>query len=125
MNAQNILIDTGKACKIAFPHSSDLDGFVIWVPSKLVRSGSHSYEYSVSLHRDMTFKAKKYGHGKWNRNQVIEEMDIDQEDIFEAFSGSGTETAHNAMKKDVIEVTTHTPERLEPVHTEADPELMR
>lgn len=123
LNVQNILVDTGKACKIAFPHKSKLDGFVIWVPSSLVRGGSHSYENTVSMHKDMTFTAKKYGAGKWNKSKIIDEREVSQEEILEAFGGEVS--GKFGPKQDVEEIIIHKPEPLAPVYTEAAQELVR
>lgn len=121
VNVQDIT-DTSKACKIAFPHSSKLDGYIIWVPAKLVRGGSHSYEATVSMHKDMTFRAIKYGQGD-NWRDVIDEREVSQEEILEAFGGEVS--GKFGPKQDVEEVITHTPAPLAPVHTEAAPELVR
>lgn len=124
VNVQNILMDTGKACKIAFPHSSKLDGFCFWIPSSLVRGGRHSYENTVSMHRNMTFTAKKYGAEKWNKSEVIEERPVLQHEIIEAFGGE-IEEKYMPKREPVEEVIIHTPEKLEPVNIEADVELVR
>lgn len=123
VNVQNILTDTGKACKIAFPHSSALDGYVFWISSKLVRGGSHSYEVTVSMHKDMTFTAKKYGAGKYNKFDVIDERPVSQDEIIAAFGGEVS--GKYAPRQDVEEVINHTPKPLDPVETEAAPELVR
>ncbi len=85
INIQNIKADTGKAVLIAMPHNSDYDGFEFWHPKKLVRSGKHSYAVSIGYTDEFTFKLKKYGKGKWNRNEVIDEQEIDVEEFEMSF----------------------------------------
>lgn len=123
VNVQNVLTDTGKACKIAFPHSSGLDGFCFWISSTLVRGGRHSHENTVSMHKDMTFTAKKYGAGKWNKRDVIDERPVSQDEIIAAFGGEVS--GKYGPKQDVEEVVTHTPKPLAPVEIEAAAELVR
>lgn len=80
-NKQNIKVETLKAVLIQMPHKSKYDGFSFWHPSKLVRKGSHSYEVSIGYTDDFVFKLKKYGKGKWNSNEVIEEIEITAEEF--------------------------------------------
>lgn len=84
-NAQNIQTETAKAVLINMPHSSEYDGYSFWHPSKLVRSGSHSYEKTLSYTDDFTFKLKKFGKGKYNKFDVIDELEIGAEEIEEIF----------------------------------------
>lgn len=85
INLQNIEIDTGKATLIKMPNNSKYAGYKFWHPSKLVRYGSNSYARSIGYTDEFTFKLKKFGNGKWNKNEVISEMEINVEEFEEAF----------------------------------------
>ena len=75
-NIQNIKHATEKAVLINMPHSSKYDGYCFWHPAKLIRDGSHSYDKTFAYNGDFIFKLKKYGHGKYNSDQIIDERDI-------------------------------------------------
>lgn len=85
INKQNIEYDSGKAVLINCPHKSDYDGYSFWHPSKLIRDGKHSYALSVSYTNDFIFKLIKYGRGKCNRNEVIDQKEIGVEEFEEMF----------------------------------------
>lgn len=85
INVQNIETETGKATLIKMPNKSDYAGYKFWHPSKLIRYGSNSYAKSVSYTDDFTFKLKKYGNGKYNKFDVIDEIEISVEEFEEAF----------------------------------------
>ena len=85
INKQNIETDTGKSVLIKMPNKSKYAGYKFWHPAKLVRYGSNSYARSVSYTDDFTFKLKKYGNGKYNKFDVIAEIEIDVEEFEEAF----------------------------------------
>lgn len=85
VNIQNVKVNTGKAVLIAFPHNSNFDGWTFWHPSKLVRTGKHSYALSVSYTDDFKFKIVKYGKGKWNSREIISEKEISVAEFEEAF----------------------------------------
>ena len=85
INIQNIEYDTGKATLIKMPNKSQYAGYKFWHPSKLVRYGSNSYARSLGYKDDFTFKLKKYGKGKYNSHNVINEIDISVKEFEEAF----------------------------------------
>ena len=85
INQNLIVAETGKATLINFPHKSDFDGFCFWHPTKLIRKGRHSASVSIGYTDDWKFVVKKYGKGKYNRNEVIEEFTISVEDFEQAF----------------------------------------
>lgn len=86
INLQNIETETEKAVLIKMPNNSNYAGYKFWHPSKLVRYGSNSYARSIGYTDQFTFKLKKYGNGKWNKTQVIDEKEISVEEFEEAFN---------------------------------------
>lgn len=85
INLQNIETNTGKATLIKMPNNSDYAGYKFWHPSKLVRYGSNSYARSIGYTDNFTFKLFKNGKGKYNKFDVIDEIEIDAEEFEEAF----------------------------------------
>ena len=85
INKQNIETDTGKSVLIKMPNKSKYAGYKFWHPAKLVRYGSNSYARSVSYTDDFTFKLKKYGNGKYNKFDVINEVEIGVKEFEETF----------------------------------------
>lgn len=85
INIQNIENDTGKAVLIKMPNKSKYAGYKFWHPSKLVRYGSNSYARNIGYTDTFTFKLKKYGNGKYNKFDVIDEIEISVEEFEESF----------------------------------------
>lgn len=85
INLQNIETNTGKATLIKMPNNSDYAGYKFWHPSKLVRYGSNSYARSIGYTDNFTFKLFKNGKGKYNKFDIIDEVEIDAEEFEEAF----------------------------------------
>lgn len=85
INKQNVKHDTGRTVLIAMPHNSNYDGYEFWHPAKLVREGYHSYAINLSYTDEFKFKLKKMGKGKYNKDQIIDEIEIDVEEFEEAF----------------------------------------
>ena len=85
INIQNIEIDTGNAVLIKMPNKSKYAGYKFWHPSKLVRYGSNSYARSIGYTDEFTFKLFKNGNGKYNKFNVIDEIEIDVEEFEDAF----------------------------------------
>ena len=85
INKQNIETETDKAILIKMPNKSKFAGYKFWHPSKLVRHGSNSYARSIGYTDDFTFRLKKYGNGKYNKFDVIDEIEISVKEFEEAF----------------------------------------
>ena len=85
INRQNVKEETSKAVLIACPHKSEYDGYCFWHPSKLVRAGRHSNAVSISYTEDFTFRLKKYGQGKYNSHEVIDEIPIGYDELEKIF----------------------------------------
>lgn len=86
INIQNIEAETGKATLIKMPNNSNYAGYKFWHPSKLIRNGNNSYAKSLGYTNEFTFKLKKFGNGKWNKFDVIDEIEISVEEFEEAFN---------------------------------------
>lgn len=117
INKQNIKAETGKAVLIACPHKSDFDGYSFWHPAKLVRDGSHSNSVSISYTEEFVFRLKKYGKGKYNSREVIDEVQLAYDEIEEVFSCMDD-------SDDFREPEIYTPQPLEPEHAVADESLI-
>ena len=85
INVQNIETETEKATLIKMPKNSRYAGYKFWHPSKLVRYGSNSYSRSLGYTDEFTFKLLKFGKGKHNKFDVIDEIEIDVEEFEAAF----------------------------------------
>lgn len=85
INKQNIESETRKATLIKMPNNSKYANYKFWHPSKLVRNGNNSYAKKLSYTDDFKFKLKKYGSGKWNKYDIIDEKEISVEEFEKAF----------------------------------------
>lgn len=121
INKQNIRTETGKAVLIACPHKSEFDGFAFWHPAKLVRVGRHRGAVSVSYTEDFTFYLKKYGQGRYNQYDVIDEVPVGADEIEEIFRVMD-DNISAPNEKNPYE--THKPAAVEAVKTEADASLI-
>lgn len=121
INKQNIKAETSKSVLIACPHNSKYDGYCFWHTSKLVRSGKHSNAVSISYTDDFTFNLKKYGKGKYNGNEVIDEKQIGYNELEEAFGVMNENITAPAIKSPF---ETHKPVAMAAEHTEADESLI-
>ena len=120
INKQNIKGETAKAFLIQMPHKSQFDGFSFWHPKKLVRPGCNSYACELGYTDEWTFKLVKYGSGKWNQFEQIDNTSINAADFEEAFMPSNDNLN---PKQPVNEFETHKPETLTPTKVEALDEL--
>ena len=121
INKQNVIMETGHSVLIACPHNSDYDGYCFWHPAKLVRDGRHNNAISISYTEDVTFRLKKYGKGKYNKREVIDEVVLGYEDIEEVF-GLMSENICEPKKKNQYE--TYKPAEIAAERAEADESLI-
>lgn len=121
INKQNIDAETSRSVLIKMPHNSDFDGYKFWHPSKLVRKGRNSNSVSISYNDQFTFKLKKYGNGKYNKRDVIDEIDIDAEEFENAFC---VMDENITSKNYVSDYETHKPQKIEPVEPQVEGELL-
>lgn len=120
INTNQIKADTGKAVLITMPHNSDYDGYAFWHTSKLIRNGRHSASVSLGYTDDFTFTLKKYGKGRYNSREVIDEKVIDVEEFENAF-GVVDENITEKESKNPYE--THKPQTVEAVDNNVIKEL--
>lgn len=85
INIQNIEIDTGNAVLIKMPNKSKYASYKFWHPSKLIKYGSNSNSVSIGYTNDFAFKLFKNENGKYNKFNVIDEIEIDVEEFEDAF----------------------------------------
>lgn len=121
INKQNIRTETEKAVLIACPHASDYNGYCFWHPSKLVREGRHKGAVSISYTEEFTFRLKKYGKGRYNSHEVIDEIQLGYDELEEVFGVMNDNISAPQFKNDY---ETHKPEAVEAVKTEADASLI-
>lgn len=134
INKQSIQSETDRSVLIKMPNRSDYSGWVFWFPRKLVRvQGGKGYHLSISFTEEFNFNLKKYGKGKYNRNEVIEELEISSDDMLEAF-GVSSDAVSSSVKNEqvkrkenetVISTEFITPEKIEPVGNNTIKDLKR
>lgn len=120
INTNQIKAETGKAVLIAMPHNSDYDGYVFWHTSKLIRNGRHSASVSLGYTDDFTFTLKKYGKGRYNSREVIDEKVIDVEEFENAFGVVDENITEKEIKNPY---ETHKPQTVEAVENNIIKEL--
>ena len=120
INKQNIKADTGKAVLIACPHKSKYDGYAFWHSSKLIREGRHSNAVSISYTEEFTFNLKKYGKGRYNSREVIDEKVIDVAEFENAFGVVNENITEKEIKNPY---ETHKPQTVEAVEDNTIKEL--
>lgn len=113
INKQNIKNTTYSSVLIKMPNNSDYAGYCFWHPAKLVREGRHGNAVSIGYTEDFTFHLKKYGNGKYNKYDVIDETEIDASEFEEAF-GVMDDNIRAPEHKQVNSYETHKPDALEP-----------
>lgn len=121
INKQNIDAETASSVLIKMPHNSDYDGYKFWHPAKLVRKGRNSNSVSIGYNDQFTFNLKKYGNGKYNKREVIDEIEIDAEEFEDAISVMNDNIT---SKKFISDYETHKPKPLNPVEAKVEGELL-
>lgn len=109
-----IVYQNGKSTLIKMPKHSDYGGFKFWVSNKLVedmRDGRHSLLYTD----DFEFKLKKYGNGRFNKFDVVEEVTIGAEEM---------EYNISWLTNSLFSPMLHVPDKIEPEPVEIIKELL-
>lgn len=120
INSNLIKRETGKAVLIALPHSSGYNGYSFWFPSKLVTKGKNSSAVSLRYTDDFSFRFVKYGKGRYNRNEVIDEIPIAADEFEAIFETVDSNITSSAVKNPY---ETHKPKELAAEEVEVIEEL--
>lgn len=120
-NVNQIKTETEKAVLINCPHNSKYDGYSYWHSSKLVREGIHSASISIGYTDEFKFKLVKYGKGKWNSRDIIDEIEISVEEFEKMYEVTNTNIR---AKKTVDEYETHKPKEIKEVENNLEKELI-
>jgi hypothetical protein len=105
-NSLNIEAETEKSILIKMPNKSNYSGYKFWHPKKLVRKeGGKGYHLSFSFTDDFKFKIFKNGKGKYNYKNIIDEVELSSDEMFEEFeqvdeSISLAEERHKAKEEE-------------------------
>lgn len=121
INKNLIKLENGRSVLIALPHSSGYNGYSFWFPAKLVRKGKNSAAVSLSYTDEFSFILVKYGKGRYNHDEVIDEVTLTAdkfEAVFEVVDSNITSSAeYNPYE-------THKPKEMAVEAVEAIGELM-
>ena len=120
INSNLIKRETGKAVLIALPHSSGYNGYSFWFPSKLVTKGKNLSAVSLRYTDDFSFRFVKYGKGRYNRNEVIDEITIAADEFEAIFETVDSNITSSAVKNPY---ETHKPKELAAEEVEVIEEL--
>lgn len=82
INKQNVDI-FDNFVKINCPHNSKFNGYYFFYSQKLINFIDSSIE--LLYKDDFIFRLKKKGNGRYNKNKVVEEIEIDANTIEEIF----------------------------------------
>ena len=113
-----VVVCTDKSIKIDMPGGGKYRGYNCWISRKIVHINvryigeEKFYVYEIVYKDNFTFMLKKYGNGRYNKYEVIDEKEISAEVFCE-------EINENAPPPLI-----HTPIKLFPVKTEVIPELI-
>ena len=113
--------ETEKAVLIAMPHNSDYNGFRFWHPARCVREGRNSSAISIEYTEEFVFRLIKYGKGKYNSREVIDELQLSCDEIEEAFEALDENISAPKRKSDC---ETYKPTMLTAIERAADESLI-
>lgn len=121
INKNQVNTETEKAILINCPHNSKYDGYSFWHPKKIVREGKNSASLSIGYNNEFKFILKKYGKGKYNQNNVIDEKVILVEEFENIFRIENENIQAPIIKN---EYETHKPELKKEVENNLIDELI-
>lgn len=107
IHKNNIKYQNAKSTLVAMLNGSQYKGYSVWLSNKLIKQTGGMFE--IVYKDDFTFRLRKYS--KSNRNEVIDEIEIDADEFAEAFGFDNIPLIHS-------------PEELEPEKCEAIEELI-
>lgn len=118
INKNLIKRTTDTAVLIAMPHKSEYDGYSFWHPQKLVRRGRHAAAVSIGYTSEFVFRLKKYGHGRYNFREVLDEIPLAGDEM-ELILGN-----LSIYEQRADEPLIYTPEKIDPENATADESLI-
>jgi len=80
-----IVYETGSAMLIKCPNNSEYKGYKYWHPSKCIHYTKRDNILSLGYTDEFVFHLKKYGNGKYNQREIINEIDLDVEEFEEMY----------------------------------------
>lgn len=113
-----VAVCTDKSIKIDMPQNSRYKGYNCWISRKLVHInvqyvGNDKFLFYEVVYKDnFMFRLKKYGKGRYNKYDVVDEKEID------------AETFCTVIEENAPPPLIHKPQKLTPVKTYAIPELI-
>lgn len=106
-----IKAETPRSVLFYMPYNSEYKGYCFWHPAKVIRGDCNFV--SLGYTDEFVFRLKKYGQGRYNKGETIEELEITAEDFERAFDGNPE-----------LEPLLYEPEPLEPENATAHPDLI-
>lgn len=88
ISKNKIIMENDKMILISMPSNNRFNGYSFWHLKKLVRSGRNKGSISIGFTNDFIFRLRKYGKGKYNKNDVIDEVEVNSFEIEKAFEKS-------------------------------------
>lgn len=76
INKNKIITENDKSILISMPSTSVYEGYTFWHLKKLVRDGRNKGAISIGFTNEFVFRLKKYGNGKYNKFDVLDEKEI-------------------------------------------------
>ena len=119
INKNLVKAGTERAVLIAMPHNSEFGGYSFWHPAKLVRNGNRGDMVSIGYTDEFQFRLKKYGKGRYNSREVIDEIPLAGDEFEAIFKSLGDDIALPPE-----EPLIYTPEHLDPENATADESLI-
>lgn len=121
VNSNMVQADAPNALLIGMPNKSEYAGYSFWISKKLVRSGKHPAALEISYKDDFIFHLLKYGNGRFNSREIIDDIPLAADEMEEALS-TVNENITGAKSVNIYE--THKPPELDAVDTVADESLI-
>lgn len=104
INNSNLVVEADKATLVKMPNKSQYAGYCFWHPNKLIREGKNSNASTLSYSDEFKFQIIKYGKGKYNKRDIIHEIEITIEEFEEAFCVMSSNVREKKEKERIIPV---------------------
>lgn len=99
ISKNKIITENDKSVLIAMPKNSHYAGYSFWHLKKLIRKGRNHGAISIGFTNEFLFRLKKYGNGKWNKSEVLDEIEINSYEIERAFEISDSNIVSKKRKR--------------------------